>query len=178
MTRTDPHMAELPSGFTLLELMIVVLLLTVMLGFSVPNFRNMLPKDDLKACVRKLVSATRQVRQASISQGRVYNIHFDMHGSRFWITHSAMSKSEAEISEQRSFDLGTGIYIEDIRFPIERNTKTNHSILRFFPQGYADQAMVVLKDGNQQRSYILFDMFLQDVKILNDVHEVEPYWAL
>jgi len=63
------------KGFTLIELAVVIALLGLFLGLTIPRFQYYLVADDLKATTRKIVGLVREVRNEAIREQRVYTIH-------------------------------------------------------------------------------------------------------
>jgi len=67
------------QGFTLLELLVVLTLVSIMLAVSVPRFRSTLFTDPLKQAARQITGAVRQARQQALTseQGCFLTITFD-----------------------------------------------------------------------------------------------------
>lgn len=67
------------QGFTLLELLVVLTLVSIMLAVSVPRFRSTLFSDPLKLAARQITGAVRQARQQAMTseQGCYLTITFD-----------------------------------------------------------------------------------------------------
>lgn len=66
------------AGFTLLELLCVLTLLTLMLGFVAPNLYRSWQKEEAKASVRRLLLDLRQARSLAIAHNRTVKIFFDL----------------------------------------------------------------------------------------------------
>ena len=63
-------------GFTLIELMVVVVLLGTVVGFSIPGFKNMMNSQNLKGAADNITGQFRLARQKAIATGTPQTIHF------------------------------------------------------------------------------------------------------
>lgn len=66
------------SGFTLLEILIVMAILGVLVAFGLPKFKN--PKDNIKAVVAKMSTLTREIRHQARIKRRTYRLVLKMNG--------------------------------------------------------------------------------------------------
>lgn len=64
-------------GFTLVELMVVVLVMGVILGISIPVFRSILKKAPLEQAVSDVEAACRNARAKAIIDNRVMEVYFN-----------------------------------------------------------------------------------------------------
>jgi len=64
-------MEKASRGFSLVELMVVVALLAVVLGFAVPNMRQMILNNRIKAATNSLVGALQMARNEAITRNKV-----------------------------------------------------------------------------------------------------------
>ncbi len=73
------------AGFTLLELIIVMLLISLMLGMSTVFFANMLPSSRFNATVRDMASTIRHSRNLSQINGRKETFIVDLDLKKYGI---------------------------------------------------------------------------------------------
>src|SRR5256885_2775533 len=73
------------GGFTLLELVFVLLLLSVIASIVVPPMRNFARGRKLSDAARDVVSATNYARSQAISEGTTYRLYFDLNNRQFWL---------------------------------------------------------------------------------------------
>jgi len=65
-------------GFTLMEMMIVVVVIGVIAAMAIPSFLSYMPKLKVKACARDIVSQLRLARSKSVAERRPYGVAFDV----------------------------------------------------------------------------------------------------
>lgn len=73
------------SGFTLLELIVVIFLITLILGVSVPFFLGGLPGQRLNATARDLSATIRQARNLAQIHGEPQTVTIDLDGKYYGI---------------------------------------------------------------------------------------------
>jgi len=81
-TKTRPAAAA-RRGVTLMELAIVVVIISAMLVFSVPNMRGLHEKNKLISSTRKIVSLMRYARSEAITREYETEIRFDTEKGRY-----------------------------------------------------------------------------------------------
>lgn len=64
-------------GFTLLELVLVMLIACTALAMAAPSLRNWRKGSELRGSVDQFLTLTRLARTEAISKGRIYRIEFD-----------------------------------------------------------------------------------------------------
>jgi general secretion pathway protein H len=65
------------AGFTLLELLVVIILLALTAGITAANFQRGTPGAELESEARKLISLMRYMRARSMSEGTIFAIEAD-----------------------------------------------------------------------------------------------------
>jgi len=78
MKRTSPDRRRLERGFTLMEMMIVVVVIGLISAMAVPSFLSYMPKLKVKTTARDIVSQLRLARSKSVSERRPYGVQFDV----------------------------------------------------------------------------------------------------
>jgi prepilin-type N-terminal cleavage/methylation domain-containing protein len=77
--------SQRPSGFTLIELTIVLFLMALMLGLSTLFFANTLPSSRLNAAGRELSATIRQARSLAQSNGTAQTVVLDFDARKYGI---------------------------------------------------------------------------------------------
>lgn len=66
------------SGFTMIEMMIVVVVIGIVAAMAAPSFLGYMPKLRVKSAARGIVSAMRLARSKAVSERRPYGVVFNL----------------------------------------------------------------------------------------------------
>lgn len=77
------------TGFTLMELLVVLVLISAMTAYAVPRVTGVISGQALRGSVRELAAGLRLARSEALRRGRVVDFHIDVAGRRFWIPGTA-----------------------------------------------------------------------------------------
>jgi type II secretory pathway pseudopilin PulG len=142
------------AGFTLIEIGLVVLIITVMLGLLLPRLRDP-SRSELISQTKKLAVTFRYLRQEAILRGRTYRLVFDLDQQSYWVESAAGDPSQTSFNREsglfgRPVHLAPPIGIADVVLPF-----TNGPILEgavpthFYPDGTVDPTIVHLHNGKE-----------------------------
>ncbi len=73
------------NGFTLLELLTVILIIVILSAISIPAWRNIQPTLDLNGSVRELITDLRYAQQLAIAEQIVYGVRFNFEEDKYQI---------------------------------------------------------------------------------------------
>ena len=161
MRRANEH------GYTLIELSVVILLAGMMLLLAVPRIRDSVLSDDLKTATRRLVGASRELRNEAMREQVDYLLHLDLAHPGFW-TYSADTTPEklSEIRKQ-AVAFAKDVIIADFSRPGEEKQTEGEAEIRFHRQGYVDPAVVHLKKDDRAFT-LVFHPFLDKVTVYEE----------
>ena len=91
-TTNDGH----ESGFTLLELIVVITLLGIMLVFTIPRFHDSLFLDQDKKAARWIIGKVRALKEASIRNQTNVTLHIDLDTQQYWETNESMAAEDMQ----------------------------------------------------------------------------------
>lgn len=152
------------SGFTLIELIVVVTLLGLMLFFSLPRLQNNPFLDDTKKSSRWLIGKIQTLKESAIRDQKRYTLHFDLDSGRVWETHESMSPENLENAELESYELPDNIRIIDIEYPTKGKIYSGQAEITFYKAGHTDKALVHMQDDDTDLSFLI-EPFLSDVQL-------------
>jgi prepilin-type N-terminal cleavage/methylation domain-containing protein len=153
------------KGFTLIELAVVIALVGLFLGLTIPRFQYSLVSDDLKATTRKIVGLVREVRNEAIREQKVYTIHLDIESNRWWTEHTGMGDEEMELARQKAFVLPRGVRFLDVWCRNKGKQAHGDFVLRFSKKGYVDQTMIHIGTETNREFTVELSPFLGTVKV-------------
>ena len=86
-----------PAGFTLLELVVVMLIVATMLGLVLPGTSWFFMRSDLKTSSRRLAGVVAETRSQAMLERRVQELTMDLDNGVFWTSAAGDSdKSDFE----------------------------------------------------------------------------------
>lgn len=161
------------SGFTLIELVVVISLISLLLAFSLPRFGVNSLTDDNRKATQWITVKIRHLKERAYREGKRYVLTLDIDGERMWITHEGMTEEERLQAENNAFVLPEGFSLLDVEYPqIEKQT-TGRADIYFSPKGYSSRALIHLENNEQQQRSFFVEPFLIDVKVIDGYREFE-----
>jgi prepilin-type N-terminal cleavage/methylation domain-containing protein len=152
------------SGFTLLELVVVMSLLAVMLYVAVPRLQNDLLSDGTLRAARWIIAQVRSLQQEAVQAQTTFSLHLDLAGGRLWVTHEAMDAAQQAAAEDGAFRLPRGVRLREVAYPGGRQTD-GVALIRFYPGEFSDMALIhIVDDGGREFSFRI-EPFLAGVKL-------------
>jgi type II secretion system protein H len=130
------------SAFTLLELVLVLLILTIIMAMASPALRNFWRGNRVKDAGDQIVYITRLARTQSISDGAVYRLGIDANGTGY-----ALYVQQAEgfvLIPSNNFALPEEAHVEVTKAD---GTAADH--IDFFPNGRTEPASIRLSAVGQ-----------------------------
>ena len=117
--------AKSAAGFSMIEMLFVVLILLVVSGMAIPLVSNVMGAYRLRAAVASVTGAIQSTRYQAISAGYPYQVVFDKTASTFQI------QSDPAISGTFT-NVGNPVPLSGSSYPVALGTNTT---LRFRPSG-------------------------------------------
>jgi prepilin-type N-terminal cleavage/methylation domain-containing protein len=159
------------AGFTLLELTVVMLLLSILLGFALPAIRGGEIMASRAGVARKIAWAVKQLKQDALARQTSHTLHLDLTAGRIWATREQGPDETAAEQGADPWALPDGIRIEGVHFPNGDAIRTGEVTLGFYPRGYSDRAIIRLQADNGDFTDILIETFLPFALILDEADE-------
>ncbi len=153
------------AGFTLLELILVMLLFGVVLALALPRFSDT-GTAYLKTDSSRVAAYIRYLHEASSTRKVYYRVSFDMGAEELRAEYSldgAQYRAERDAA-LRTLKLAEGVTIEDVVVP--ETGKVNSGVLTvvFAPAGTMDPFTLHLKSGKNFRT-LTFNPYSGEVSV-------------
>lgn len=173
-------------GFSLLEIMVVLLLIGVFTAIAIPTFRS-ISGSKLKSTANQLQGLIRDTYARASLSGKTCRIVFDMDKKEYWVEESsdvvkAKNKEQEEAEEKEARETGKPVkrpefkvvedelgekhkLPEDIYFRsiwidrFEERAGKGQIALYFFPDGYTEEAQIVISDEPEGKR--LYDLVVE-----------------
>jgi prepilin-type N-terminal cleavage/methylation domain-containing protein len=150
------------QGFTLIELIVVISLISILLFFSIPRLDISLFKDRNRELSAWIVLTVRSLKEASLRDQETYVLALDLDNNRMWV---ASADAADEITAEDKEALPKGFRLLGIAYPEQDRIITGVAKIRFYPKGYSDAALIHVQDNNNDRVTYRVEPFLAHVKI-------------
>lgn len=142
-------------GFTLLELILVMVIISAVLGMAAPSLRGFFSSRKAHDAAAGILSLMRYARSQAITEGRNYRLNHDLDAGSYWLT-----VNDAGGYQTLDTDLGRKFLLpEHTTMKVERNDDTEQDTagetIEFYPKGQADVCTIRLFDQNGDEVDIL-----------------------
>jgi prepilin-type N-terminal cleavage/methylation domain-containing protein len=141
------------GGFTLLELVLVMVVLCVIMAIAVPQLRGFLTASGSRDSATQIVALAQYARSKSASEAVVYRLSFDAAAGEYWLSADANDGTgePAGLGNDfgQVFTLPTGMRVEIEGSPSGGITGGAMSgDIEFRPDGTSDPVVVRLTDAD------------------------------
>ncbi|MDL1967198.1 MAG: prepilin-type N-terminal cleavage/methylation domain-containing protein [Deltaproteobacteria bacterium] len=160
-------------GFTLIELIVVVSLVSIMLFLYIPKFQKVVVLDNTKKVSRWIIGKIKALKEGSITNYKNYFLHIDLDNNRIWVTDELMSEEEMQNAEQQGLKLPDDIKLVDVEYPGKNKILFGRADIFFYKKGYSDKALIHIEDSNNKQFSFLIEPFLSNVRLYEDYVEFE-----
>lgn len=157
-----------PNGFTLIELVVVMLLISIILSVALPRFSTGIARDPSKKVARWMIHTVRTLRTQAIQKQTVQTLMIDLSSSRMWVTSQSMDEEALAEAAENAFRLPGGIEIVDVEYAGKDMVSSGTAEISFYPAGYADKVAIRMQDGSAKRFTYLLEPLLPKVKLLEE----------
>ncbi len=96
MNETNPKHGA--SGFTLIELILVLVLIGIIAGLTTPFVLSTLERMELRSGARQIAATLRYARSEAITLKTVFSFNADTETGRYWLTDEALTRSSVNQS--------------------------------------------------------------------------------
>ena len=161
------------SAFTLVEILVVCLLISITLAVTVPTMRDSLVTNDLKTATRKIIGTIRELREDAIREQQSYTIYFDMEKKRIrYAKDTDKAQEEQTTSIESEIQLPPAVRILDIWTKSDGRQSHGAATLLINRQGYMDMTVIHITNDSNTMS-ISFSPFLSSIKVVDGYAEFE-----
>jgi len=152
------------SGFTLLELLVVLLLIGLLTALVFPSMGRGMGALKLKTSSRDIVATLRLARSKAITEQKIYWVSFNLERNQIEL-------SSDDLRYQKSFQLPEGITISKVSLVGADESKNQQSYHYFFePNGMAQAFEVLLQNSRGRGMRIFQDPLMRSPRF----EDVEP----
>ncbi len=139
------------NGFTLVELLIVIVVLGLMLALTIPKLGE-LGEANLKRSARHLTGMVRFLRDDSQAKKFVYRIKFDIQNGHYWAEKlTETSDKTVEFKKYETVMVGEESLSGQTTFrDVQVASHPDDPTILFMPDGWVEHALIHLRDGDNK----------------------------
>ena len=162
---------ELPSGYSLIELIVVMVLIGLLSAIIMPLFISSITKTRLKTSAKELATSFRYARSQAISTKKPHYVYIDLDNSSYWISSDAVNrKTEFFFNAEDARKTATNIRSTSKEIIIKKveaglTTETEGIVeIPFYPQGNVrDKVIVYLERRSGSKPDRNYEIHLDEV---------------
>ncbi len=137
-----------PFGFTLIELSLVVLIVSIIAVVATPKFRATYETIKFRSSVYNLVKLMNYARERAIIEKKPFRIHFFKETMEFCLETIPKQDKEDKKDRDKEFKAIAGSLGKRITFPrgVEFDIdEPREDFVTFYPDGQADECVIYIK---------------------------------
>jgi general secretion pathway protein H len=160
------------SGFTLIEMTMVIFLMGIMLSLTLPRLRDVALSDNLKNTVRTMNATVKEIRYQAIKDSHEYLLKFDFSSKAFWSDSPYLTEEKRIAAKENSISLPSDVRVIDISFQ-DGDKKTSGEVsIQFSKEGYISPSVIHLGSDDGRRFTYILRPFLGDADIIEEYVEI------
>jgi prepilin-type N-terminal cleavage/methylation domain-containing protein len=138
-------------GFSLAELMVVILLLGFISALTFPNFRELLEPRDAKKTVLRMVGSMRYAQSQAATTKQRFRLNVDLKENAYWVSRQGDKDSFVRDPSPmgNATYLPSGVSFLDVTHPERGKMREGIAYVEFSPTGWADECEIHLGRGEE-----------------------------
>lgn len=149
-------------GFTLIELIVVILLISIVMVFAAPRLDVSFFSDQERKLSAWILLTVKSLKENAVKTQTLNTLHIDLDANRMW---TSMGEVTDETPRENEYVLPAGYRLMDVQFPEMDKITREIAVIRFYKKGYSDKALIHIEDNDDIQSSYLIEPFLPHVKI-------------
>lgn len=147
-------------AITFIELLVVVIILSVFIGVSAPQFRKSFEGFEAENFIKNIYYLASYLQNSAISQGRIYCLNIAPGEGKFWVTNKIGDRFEP--SKERFTKASQAPGGLKISFVPD---KAEQASIYFYPDGSVEQITIAFEDKYSKKVYLDIKGTMGGIKI-------------
>jgi prepilin-type N-terminal cleavage/methylation domain-containing protein len=156
------------AGFTLMELTVVIIIISLLLLFSFPMLRNISLFSNPQGRTGDLVRLTQDLKKRAVEHHKDFYMHLDTGSGTVWVTDETMNEDAKLSAKQNGTQFSNNISIQGVETPGVTETSAREYEIAFKKEGYSDFALIHMIE-NKKRLTLKIEPFFTQIQLL-DTH--------
>jgi len=161
------------NGFTLIELIVVISLISLMFFFAIPRIRVDILSDNTRKVSRWIMLNVSALKEKAVHDQKRYVLHLSLDSNRLWVTNDTLSEEELEEAAATGYNLPEDIKLLDVEYPDKEKISAGRADIYFYKKGYSDKAMIHITNNDNEVLSFLIEPFLSRARLYNKYLEFE-----
>lgn len=144
------------TGFTLLELIVVMAILAIITGMVVPIFATSFAGIQLRNARSGFLSVLYHTQERAVAESREYRLFLDTKDNSYWVEYVAEVEDDKKTFEAVTEDFGVKqtlpVYLKFDRIRGPKDREHNANYIGCYPNGACDRVTIVLQDTRSRES--------------------------
>jgi len=160
------------DGFTLIELVVVLLIVAACVTIVFPKFSvGFLDQQRLRSSVSRIASVAEYAHQRAVCTHLTHLLHFNIEEGRYWVTAQTSDGKVVPIADGLNLmgRLPEGVQFSGIEFQDMRTDSKNIVTIEFSPQGWIEPVTVYVASSEGRKMSIVMNEMLGYVETLEVV---------
>lgn len=176
------------SGFTLIEIIVVISLISLMLVFSFPRLSGFLSVNNKAKAIRWMIAQRTALKIKAVKEQTRYVLRVDISDNRILVMpmpralssedeiSPAIDANSPSVTARNAFICGGELDIVGVEFPDGESISSQSADIVFYEKGYCDQAIIHMKDGDNCFS-IYVEPFLPRITVYDGHIQFGQPWG-
>jgi prepilin-type N-terminal cleavage/methylation domain-containing protein len=170
-TSETGKLKRLNRGFTLLELIIILVIAGIILGYVGPRLYTGISPSSMDRATRDILSILQFARSSAVTQHRAYYVRFDIDNASVGLyPKSETSGLIPDMVKQK--DLPKGIVFKNIKSPYQSSRQQGQVDILVTPEGVIEQGVIYIEGSFGKTYTMMIKPFSGDLKIYDHYVEV------
>ena len=150
-------------GFTLIEITMVLLILSILMVAAAPRLASFLSASKLETSVNRLAIYMEHIRDEAIYKRQPLILRCRIEEGTFSVYYPWGEEEKGVLMKPLSFPLE--VKVVDIHIPGKEKKSMGEALISFFPGGMADSALIHLKDNEDKEITVELSPLSRKVEI-------------
>ncbi len=153
-------------GFTLIELIVVMVLISTVTAFTLPKIRSSLFTNQLRATARQFIGLVAEAGQQSRAQRIPVDLRFDSKDHTFTTAPAGNGQDNGKVSAYPFVRVPESVQVVDVSTVSGGKKNQGELVIRFSNRGYVDKTAVHLRDDDGDELTVILSPFLGVTRVL------------
>lgn len=154
------------SGFTFVELMVVVGIFTIVLLFSIPVFRQIHLTSNASDHVTGLIVFLENLKLRAMVENKNFTLYMDSGSGKIYVTDDTMDEDARQVALTNGVSLKGDLQLLNLEFPDDDTRPDDDKSICFFSKGYSDRVLIHVREESREMT-IQLCMFQKKVHLID-----------